>query len=388
MELSYFAIIIGAIFVNNVVLAQFLGICPFLGVSSKVETSLGMGAAVTFVMAIASVVAWLIQTYVLVPLHIEYMQTIVFILVIAALVQMVEIILKKVSPSLYQALGIFLPLITTNCAVLGVAILMIQKEFDLLQSVTYSVATALGFGLALVLFAGIRERLEFEDVPEAFRGVPVALITAGILAMAFMASPGSFSGESEEPVARPVSFCDFALPENRFDRAFASSESWGEGASLFWDTDDGSGALRRIFGGGSSGGRRAGRGPSLHPSIRSVVLSSCRYADTAAGRQRGVPMRAVRRRIGECRRALSGDATVRTRPRRRTKQRIGANKFVRNMRFLRAIRYFCTNNQNRTEYDEECHSTPRQDVSGDDSRCADRQCRGGRRGADQCRLQG
>lgn len=135
MELSYFAIIIGAIFVNNVVLAQFLGICPFLGVSSKVETSLGMGAAVTFVMALTSVVAWSIQTYVLVPLGIEYMQTIVFILVIAALVQMVEIMLKKVSPSLYQALGIFLPLITTNCAVLGVAILMISKEFNLLQSI-------------------------------------------------------------------------------------------------------------------------------------------------------------------------------------------------------------------------------------------------------------
>ena len=182
MEISYFAIIIGAIFVNNVVLAQFLGICPFLGVSSKVETSLGMGAAVTFVMPI--------QTYILVPLGIEYMQTIVFILVIAALVQMVEIILKKMSPSLYQALGIFLPLITTNCAVLGVAILMIQKEFTLLQSVTYSVATALGFGLALVLFAGIRERLEFEDVPAAFRGVPIALITASILAMAFMGFSG------------------------------------------------------------------------------------------------------------------------------------------------------------------------------------------------------
>ena len=190
MELSYFAIIIGAICVNNVVLAQFLGICPFLGVSSKVETSMGMGAAVTFVMAIAAVVAWLIQTYVLVPLDIVYMQTIVFILVIAALVQMVEIMLKKLSPSLYQALGIFLPLITTNCAVLGVAILMIQKEFNLLQSVTYSVATALGFALALVLFAGIRERLDFEDVPKALMGVPIALITAGILAMAFMGFSG------------------------------------------------------------------------------------------------------------------------------------------------------------------------------------------------------
>ena len=190
MELSYFAIIIGAIFVNNVVLAQFLGICPFLGVSSKVETSLGMGAAVTFVMALSAIVTWLIQTYVLVPLGIEYMQTIVFILVIAALVQMVEIVLKKVSPSLYQALGIFLPLITTNCAVLGVAILMIQKELSLLQGVVYNVATAVGFALALVIFAGLRERIEFEEAPKAFQGVPIALITASILAMAFMGFSG------------------------------------------------------------------------------------------------------------------------------------------------------------------------------------------------------
>ena len=190
MELSYFAIIIGAIFVNNVVLAQFLGICPFLGVSSKVETSMGMGAAVTFVMALSAVVTWLIQTYILVPLHIEYMQTIVFILVIAALVQMVEIVLKKVSPSLYQALGIFLPLITTNCAVLGVAILMIQKEFSLLQGVVYNVSIALGFALALVIFAGLRERIEFEEAPKAFQGVPIALITAAILAMAFMGFSG------------------------------------------------------------------------------------------------------------------------------------------------------------------------------------------------------
>ena len=190
MELSYFAIIIGAIFVNNVVLAQFLGICPFLGVSSKVDTSLGMGAAVTFVMALASIVAWSIQEFILVPLHIEYMQTIVFILVIAALVQMVEIVLKKVSPSLYQALGIFLPLITTNCAVLGVAILMIQKEFNLLQSFTYSVSTAVGFALALVIFAGIRERLELDDMPKAMQGIPIALITAAILAMAFMGFSG------------------------------------------------------------------------------------------------------------------------------------------------------------------------------------------------------
>ena len=190
MELSYFAIIIGAIFVNNVVLAQFLGICPFLGVSSKVDTSLGMGAAVTFVMALSSIVAWSIQEFILVPLHIEYMQTIVFILVIAALVQMVEIVLKKVSPSLYQALGIFLPLITTNCAVLGVAILMIQKEFNLLQSFTYSVSTALGFALALVIFAGIRERLELDDMPKAMQGIPISLIVAAILAMAFMGFSG------------------------------------------------------------------------------------------------------------------------------------------------------------------------------------------------------
>ncbi|MBR4149015.1 MAG: electron transport complex subunit RsxA [Rikenellaceae bacterium] len=190
MEVSYFAIIIGAIFVNNIVLSQFLGICPFLGVSSKVETSLGMGAAVTFVMAITAVVAWSLQKYVLAPLNIEYMQTIVFILVIAALVQMVEIVLKKVSPALYQALGIFLPLITTNCAVLGVAIMLVQEQYNLLQSVVYSVSIALGFGLAMVLFAGIRERLELEEMPEAFRGTPIALITAGILAMAFMGFSG------------------------------------------------------------------------------------------------------------------------------------------------------------------------------------------------------
>lgn len=172
--MEYFAIIIGAIFVNNVVLAQFLGICPFLGVSNKVNTSLGMGAAVVFVMAISSIVVYLLQYYVLVPLRIEYMQTIVFILVIAALVQMVEIILKKISPALYQALGIFLPLITTNCAVLGVAILLVQKNYNLLQSFTYAVSTAVGFALALVVFSGIRERLELNDVPKAMRGVPVA----------------------------------------------------------------------------------------------------------------------------------------------------------------------------------------------------------------------
>lgn len=188
--MEYFVIIISAIFVNNIVLAQFLGICPFLGVSNKVSTSMGMGAAVTFVMAISSIAAYLIQYYILVPLHIEYMQTIVFILVIAALVQMVEIILKKVSPALYQALGVFLPLITTNCAVLGVAILLVQKEYNLMESVVYAVATAIGFALALVLFAGIREKLDLEDLPKAMKGVPVALVTAGILAMAFMGFAG------------------------------------------------------------------------------------------------------------------------------------------------------------------------------------------------------
>ena len=158
--MEYLIIVISAIFVNNVVLSQFLGICPFLGVSNRVNTSLGMGAAVTFVMTISSIVTYLLQHFVLGS--IEYMQTIVFILVIAALVQMVEIILKKVSPSLYQALGIFLPLITTNCAVLGIAILAVQKEYNLGQSVVFSAATAIGFSLALVLFAGLRERLELE----------------------------------------------------------------------------------------------------------------------------------------------------------------------------------------------------------------------------------
>ena len=188
--MEYFVIIISSIFVNNIVLSQFLGICPFLGVSNKVSTSLGMGAAVTFVLVIASIVAYLIQYYILVPLNITYMQTIVFILVIAALVQMVEIILKKVSPALYQALGIFLPLITTNCAVLGVAILLVQKEYNLGEAVVYAVSVAIGFTLALVLFAGLRERLELENVPKAMKGVPIALITAGILAMAFMVFSG------------------------------------------------------------------------------------------------------------------------------------------------------------------------------------------------------
>ncbi len=190
---QYFVIFVAAVFANNVVLSQFLGICPFLGVSKKVDTSIGMGAAVTFVLTIATIFTFLIQTFVLVPFDIVYMQTISFILVIAALVQMVEIILKKVSPPLYQALGVFLPLITTNCCVLGVAIMVIQKEFNLLESIVYAISTAIGFTLALVVFAGMREQLERTELPKAMRGIPIALISAGILAMAFMGFSGIVS---------------------------------------------------------------------------------------------------------------------------------------------------------------------------------------------------
>lgn len=188
--MEYILIFIAAVFVNNIVLSQFLGICPFLGVSKKVETAAGMGAAVTFVLTIATIVTFLIQKYVLDPFGLGYMQTISFILVIASLVQMVEIMLKKVSPSLYQALGVFLPLITTNCAILGVAILVIQKDFSLLQSVVYAISTAIGFALAMIIFAGIRERLSLTLIPEGVKGTPIALITAGILAMAFMGFSG------------------------------------------------------------------------------------------------------------------------------------------------------------------------------------------------------
>lgn len=188
--MDLFIIVISAIFVNNIVLSQFLGICPFLGVSNKVETSFGMGCAVTFVMALSTLFTWLLQSYVLVPLNITFMQTISFILVIAALVQMVEIILKKISPALYQALGVFLPLISTNCAVLGVAILVHQKNFGLVDSVVYAVASAIGFGLSLVLFAGLREEMELNNVPKDMKGIPIALVTASILAMAFMGFSG------------------------------------------------------------------------------------------------------------------------------------------------------------------------------------------------------
>lgn len=197
--MEYLIIIVSAIFVNNIVLSQFLGICPFLGVSNKLSTAVGMSGAVCFVITLATLVTYLLQVYVLQPLDIEFLQTIAFILVIAALVQMVEIVLKKVSPSLYSALGIFLPLITTNCAVLGVALIVVTKEFtfggephmlNLVESLVYALSTAVGYGLAMVLFAGIRETLALNSVPKAFKGIPIALISAGIMAMAFMGFSG------------------------------------------------------------------------------------------------------------------------------------------------------------------------------------------------------
>jgi electron transport complex protein RnfA len=188
-KLMEYILIISAIIVNNVVLAQFLGICPFLGVSNKVGTAMGMAVAVTFVIVLATMVTYLVQVYVLDKLGIAFMQTITFILVIAALVQMVEIILKKISQPLYQALGIFLPLITTNCAVLGVAILIV-KDYNLLEGVIYGGATAIGFGLALIILAGIREQLELADIPKGMKGVPLSLVIAGILALAFMGFTG------------------------------------------------------------------------------------------------------------------------------------------------------------------------------------------------------
>ena len=186
----YLVIFVVAVFVNNIVLSQFLGICPFLGVSKKIDTAIGMSGAVAFVMTIATIVTFLLQKYALEPLGIEYLQTISFILVIAFLVQLVEIVLKKVSPALYQALGVFLPLITTNCTILGVAIMVIQKNFTLLESVVFAIYTAIGFGLALILFAGIREQLSMVKVPKSMEGTPIALIAAGILAMAFMGFSG------------------------------------------------------------------------------------------------------------------------------------------------------------------------------------------------------
>lgn len=192
--MEYLLIFIAAIFVNNIVLSQFLGICPFLGVSQKVSTSLGMSAAVAFVMLLATLVTWLLQIYILNPLGLGFLQTLSFILVIASLVQMVEIILKKVSPPLYQALGVFLPLITTNCAVLGVAILCVQKDYNLLMSLDYAIASAIGFGLALILFAGLREQLEYASVPKGMKGVSITLVTASLLALAFMGFSGVDGG--------------------------------------------------------------------------------------------------------------------------------------------------------------------------------------------------
>ena len=192
--MEYVLIFLTAIFVNNIVFSQILGICPFLGVSKKVDTALGMAAAVAFVLTLATIVTFCLQKFVLDPFHLEYMQTIAFILVIAALVQMVEIVLKKVSPALYQALGVFIPLITTNCAVLGVAILVIQRDYNIVQGVAYAFSTALGFGLALVIFAGIREQLSMVRVPKAVNGMSIALITAGLLAIAFMGFSGVDGG--------------------------------------------------------------------------------------------------------------------------------------------------------------------------------------------------
>ncbi len=185
-----FVILLSSILVNNFVLSRFLGICPFLGVSKRVETALGMGAAVTFVMAMASVITFLVKYFILDTLNIGYLQTIAFILVIAALVQFVEMVIQKSSPSLYQALGVYLPLITTNCAVLGVAIINIQEGYDLLQTLFNGIGAAIGFTLAIVLFAGIRERLDLADVPKPLKGFPIALITAGLMSVAFLGFQG------------------------------------------------------------------------------------------------------------------------------------------------------------------------------------------------------
>ncbi|MDO5036080.1 MAG: electron transport complex protein RnfA [Porphyromonas sp.] len=188
--MEYFILFISAIFVNNVVFSQFLGICPFLGVSKKLDTSLGMGAAVTFVLTVATLVTFVIQKWVLDPFDIGYMQSVAFILVIASLVQMLEFIIKKISPALFQALGVYLPLITTNCVILGVAILVIQKDFTLLQSLVYAISTAIGYAMALAIFSVIREQLDKTGVPKSMAGVPIALVTAGILSLSFMGFAG------------------------------------------------------------------------------------------------------------------------------------------------------------------------------------------------------
>jgi len=185
-------IFFGAVFFNNFVLSRFLGICPFLGVSKRIETSLGMGMAVAFVMTLASIITWLLQGFLLEKLGLEYLQTITFILVIAALVQFVEMFVQKVSPTLYKALGVFLPLITTNCAVLGVALLNMQKEYTFVKSLFYGMGAGLGFTLALVLFAGVREKLEDSDIPESLKGLPISLIAAALVSVAFFGFQGLF----------------------------------------------------------------------------------------------------------------------------------------------------------------------------------------------------
>lgn len=187
---KFFAIIIGSIFVNNYVLVQFLGICPAIGVSTKTETATGMGLAVTFVITLSSVITWAIQKWVLDPLGLQYLQTIAFILVIAALVQFVEMFLKKASPGLYNALGVYLPLITTNCVVLGVAIVNIESKYKLLETIANGVAASVGFLIAIVLLAAIRERLEMADIPESFKGIPVALLSLGLMSIAFFGFTG------------------------------------------------------------------------------------------------------------------------------------------------------------------------------------------------------
>lgn len=189
-QVNLFVIVVSAILVNNFVLSRFLGICPFLGVSRQVETATGMGMAVTFVMTMAGTITWAVSNFLLVPLGLEYLQTGAFILVIAALVQFVEFVLQKTSPTLYQALGVYLPLITTNCAVLGLALLNIQYKYGFIPSLVNSVAAALGFMLAIVLFAGIRERLELSDIPKPFEGFPIALISASLMAIAFLGFSG------------------------------------------------------------------------------------------------------------------------------------------------------------------------------------------------------
>jgi len=185
-----FVILVSGILVNNFVLSRFLGICPFLGVSKQVETAVGMGMAVTFVMALASIITYIVQIFILDPLGLGYLQTIAFILVIAALVQFVEMVVQKISPTLYQALGVYLPLITTNCAVLGLTLLNIQYEYNLIETITNAIGAAVGFSLAIVLFAGIRERLAIADVPEIFKGFPIALITASLMSIAFLGFAG------------------------------------------------------------------------------------------------------------------------------------------------------------------------------------------------------